>query len=39
MAGNSDFEWNDWGDFLNEDADNAFDAQANELGMQENSGM
>ena len=39
MAENSDFEWNDWGDFLNEDADNAFDAQANELGMQEATGM
>ena len=33
MAGNSDFEWHDWSDFLNDDAIHGFDAQANELGM------
>ena len=32
MAENSDFEWNDWSDFLNDDAENAFGAQANKLG-------
>ena len=31
MAGNSDFEWNE---FLNDDADNAFGDQAHGLSMQ-----
>ena len=31
MAGNPDFEWNDWSEFLNEDAENAFADQANGL--------
>ena len=34
MAGNSDFEWNDWSEFLNDDADNAFGDQAHGLSMQ-----
>ena len=34
MAGNSDFEWNDWSEFLNDDADNAFADQANGMSMQ-----
>ena len=33
-----DFEWNDWSDFLSDDAANAFDAQADGLGMQGDSG-
>ena len=39
MAGNSDIEWNDWSNFFNDDAIDAFDAQANELGMQGATGM
>ena len=39
MAGNSDFDWNDWSDFLNDDADDAFGDQANTLGMQGDSGL
>ena len=39
MAGNSDFEWHDWSDFLNDDAIDAFDAQANELRMKGASGL
>ena len=38
MAENLDFKWNGWNDFLNDDAANAFGAQADELGMQGNSG-
>lgn len=34
MAGNSDFEWNDWSEFLNEDANDTSGDQANGLGMQ-----
>lgn len=39
MAGNSHFDWNDWSNFLNDDADDAFGAQANGLGMQGDSGL
>ena len=39
MAGNSDIEWNDWSSFLNDDAIDAFGTQANELGLQGNSGL
>lgn len=34
MAGNSNFEWNDWSEFLNEDADDNSADQANGLEMQ-----
>ena len=34
MAGNPDFDWSDWSDFLNDDVDDAFGDQMNGLGMQ-----
>ena len=33
MARNSDFEWNDWSEFLNEDADDTSTDQAGGLEM------
>ncbi len=39
MAGNPDFDWNDWSDFLNDDADDAFGDQTNGLGMQGDKGL
>ena len=39
MAGSSDFEWNGWSDLFKDDAIDAFDAQADELGVQGDSGL